>query len=200
MPFRPALARERVMHAGEAVALVVADSLAQAQDGAEQVVVGFEELPAVADLRAALADGAPQIHSDAPGNIALDWPGPVPNDESKLRAIDEAFAGAAHVARVSVVNQRLVVASMEPRGATGRYDAATDFYTLRCCSQGAYPQREQLIAMMGLPREKVRVITEDVGGAFGVKTLAIRNIRACWSPRSSRAVRSRGCRRARKLS
>jgi carbon-monoxide dehydrogenase large subunit len=96
----------------------------------------------------------------------------VPNDEAKLRAIDDAFGKAAHVAKVSVRNQRLVVASMEPRGAQAHYDAAKDFYTLRCCSQGAYPQREQLIAMMGLPREKVRVVTEDVGGAFGVKTLA----------------------------
>jgi carbon-monoxide dehydrogenase large subunit len=171
-PFRPSLARERVMYAGEAVALVVADTAAQAQDAAELIALEYEELPAVAYLRAALAPGAPQLYPEAAGNIALDWPGPVPNDEAKLRAIDEAFAAAAHTAKVSVVNQRLIVASMEPRGAQGHYDAAKDFYTLRCCSQGAYPQREQLIAMMGLPREKVRVITEDVGGAFGVKTLA----------------------------
>ena len=172
MPFRPALARERVMYAGEAVVLVVAGTQAQAQDAAELVRVDYEELPAVADLRAALAAGAPQLYSEAPGNVALDWPGPVPNDEAKLRAIDDAFGQAAHVAKVTVRNQRLIVASMEPRGAQAHYDAAKDFYTLRCCSQGAYPQREQLIAMMGLPREKVRVITEDVGGAFGVKTLA----------------------------
>src|SRR6185295_10748753 len=117
-------------------------------------------------------EGAPQIHAEAPGNVALDWAGPVPNDAAKLGAIEDAFAKATHVAKVSVSNQRLVVASMEPRGAQAHYDAAKDFYTLRCCSQGAYPQREQLIAMTGLPREKVRVITEDVGGAFGVKTLA----------------------------
>jgi len=171
-PFRPALAGERVMYAGEAVALVVAETQGQAQDAAELVAVGYEEVPAVADLRTAIAAGAPQLYPDAPGNIALDWPGPVPNDEARLRAIDEAFGQAAHVAKVSVRNQRLVVASMEPRGAQAHYDAAKDFYTLRCCSQGAYPQREQLIAMMGLPREKMRVITEDVGGAFGVKTLA----------------------------
>ena len=114
--------------------------------------------------------GAPQLWPEAAGNVALDWAGPVPNDETKLREIEQAFAGAAHVAKVSVVNQRLVVASMEPRGATARYDAAKDHYTLRGCSQGAYPQREQLIAIMGLPREKVRIVTEDVGGAFGLKT------------------------------
>jgi carbon-monoxide dehydrogenase large subunit len=172
MPFRPALAGERVMYAGEAVALVVAETQAQAQDATELVLVDYEELPSIADLRAAIAPGAPQLYPEALGNVALDWPGPVPNDDSKLRAIDEAFGQAAHVAKVSVRNQRLIVASMEPRGAQAHYDAAKDFYTLRCCSQGAYPQREQLIAMMGLPREKVRVITEDVGGAFGVKTLA----------------------------
>ncbi len=171
-PFRPALARERVMYAGEAVALVMAETQAQAQDAAELVRVDYEELPAVADLHAATAAGAPQLHPDASGNIALDWPGPAPNDEAKLRAIDEAFATATHVAKVSVRNQRLIVASMEPRGAQAHYDRARDFYTLRCCSQGAYPQREQLIAMMGLPREKVRIVTEDVGGAFGGKTLA----------------------------
>jgi len=120
----------------------------------------------------AMAPGSPQLHPEAPGNVAIDWPGPVPNDDAKLRTIDEAFGQAAHVAKVSVRNQRLIVASMEPRGAQAHYDAAKDFYTLRCCSQGVWPQREQLVAMMGLPREKVRVITEDVGGAFGVKTLA----------------------------
>ena len=172
MPFRPALARDRVRYAGEAVALLVAGTQAQAQDAAELVTVQYEELPAIADLRAAMAAAAPQLHPEAPGNVALDWPGPVPNDEATLRAIEKAFGQAAHVAKVSVRNQRLIVASMEPRGAQAHYDAAKDSYTLRCCSQGAYPQREQLIAMMGLTREKVRVITEDVGGAFGVKTLA----------------------------
>ena len=172
MPFRPALARERVMHVGQPVALVVAESVAQAKDAAEQVAVDYEELAAVADARAALARGAPQLLPEAPGNVALDWPGPVPDDGSNARAMEKIFAAAAHVARVSVVNQRLVVNTMEPRGATARYDAATDFYTLRSCSQGADPQREQLVAMTGLPREKVRIITEDVGGAFGLKTAA----------------------------
>jgi carbon-monoxide dehydrogenase large subunit len=133
--------------------------------------VDYEELPAVAGARAAIEADAPQLHADAPGNVALDWAGPVPNDAGKLQAIDAAFAKAAHIARVALTNQRLIVNSMEPRGAQGHYDAAKDFYTLRCCSQGAYPQREQLIVMMGLPREKVRIVTEDVGGAFGVKTL-----------------------------
>ena len=172
VPFRPALAGERVLHAGQPVALVVADSIAQAQDAAELVAVDYEELDVVADLRAALATGAPQLFPEAPGNIALDWPGPVPDDGSNARGIEGIFAGAAHVARVSVVNQRLVVNTIEPRGATARYDAASDHYTLRSCSQGAGPQRDQLAAMTGFPRERIRVITEDVGGAFGLKTAA----------------------------
>src|SRR5262249_8936936 len=149
LPFRPALARDRVMHAGQPVALVVAETFAQAQDAAELIAVDYEELPAVADLRAALKVGAPQLFPEAPGNIALDWPGPVTDDGSNAREIEKIFAGAAHVADVTVLNQRLVVAAMEPRGATARYDAATDSYTLRACSQGAWPQREQLVAITG---------------------------------------------------
>jgi carbon-monoxide dehydrogenase large subunit len=170
MPFRPVLARDRVMHVGQPVALVIAEKLAQAMDAAEKVAVAYDEQDSVANVRAALRPGAPQLHPEAAGNVALDWAGPVPNDDAKLREIDAAFSGAAHVAKVSVVNQRLVVASMEPRGATASYDADKDLYTLRGCSQGAYPQREQLIAVMGIPREKVRIVTEDVGGAFGLKT------------------------------
>jgi carbon-monoxide dehydrogenase large subunit len=170
VPFRPALAGERVLHVGQPVVLVVAESAALAQDAAELVTVEYEELDTVADLRAALASGAPQLWPEAPGNVAIDWPGPVPDDGSNAREIANIFSGAAHVARVSAVNQRLVVASMESRGATARYDAATDSYTLRSCSQGAGPQRDQIIAMMGWPKEKLRVITEDVGGAFGLKT------------------------------
>jgi carbon-monoxide dehydrogenase large subunit len=127
-------------------------------------------LDAVADARAALAPNAPQLWPEAPGNVAIDWPGPVPDDGSNAREIEQIFSSAAHVARISAINQRLVVASMEPRGATARHDAPTDSYTLRSCSQGAGPQRDQIIAMMAWPKEKLRVITEDVGGAFGLKT------------------------------
>ena len=170
LPFRPTLARDRVMHVGQPVVLVVAGTLAAAQDAAELVAVDYQELDAVADVRAALKPDAPQLWPEAAGNVALDWPGPVTDDGTNAREIEAIFAGAAHVARVSVVNQRLAVASLEPRGATARHDAANDSYTLRSCSQGVWPQREQLIAIMGLPREKVRIVTEDVGGAFGLKT------------------------------
>jgi aerobic carbon-monoxide dehydrogenase large subunit len=170
MPFRPALARERVMHVGQPVAFVVAESIAQAQDAAELIAIDYQTVDAIADVRAALKAGAPQLWPEAPGNLAIDWPGPVTDDGGNAREIERIFSSAAHVARVSVVNQRLVVASMEPRGATARHDAATDRYTLRSCSQGAGPQRDQIVAATGIPREKLRVITEDVGGAFGMKT------------------------------
>ena len=106
MPFRPALARDSVMHVGQPVALVVAETIAQAQDAAELVAVDYEELPAVADARAALAADAPQLWPEAPGNVALDWPGPVPDDGTNAPEVERIFAGAAHVGRVRVVNQR----------------------------------------------------------------------------------------------
>ncbi len=168
LPFRPSLAGEKVMHGGEAVALVVAESLALAVDAADLVAVDYEELPAVIELDDAMK-GATQLHPEAPGNLIVDWPGPIPSEDNE-RAVDTIIKQAVHVARVTVANQRMVVASMETRGATGAYDAANDSYTLHACSQSADAMRAQGAAVMGLPPEKLRVITEDVGGAFGMKT------------------------------
>ncbi len=169
MPFRPALAGDKVMHGGDPVAMVVAETAAAAQDAADLVVVEYEELPAVVDLATAMKQGGTQLYPEAPGNLCVDWPGPVA-DEQNARDVDKIIAEAPHVARVSVTNQRMVVASMETRGATGVYDAASDSYTLYACSQGADSLRGQGAAIMGVPNEKLRVITEDVGGAFGMKT------------------------------
>ena len=169
-PHRPALAGERAVHIGEPVAMVVAESAAAAQDAAELVVVDYEETTPVTDARKALRDSAPQVWPQAPGNLAVDWPGPNPDPDGNAKKIDEIFASAQHVARVQVMNQRMMVHSMEPRGATVRYDATTDSYWVRSCSQGAGAMREPLMGIMNLPKEKVRVITEDVGGAFGLKT------------------------------
>jgi len=170
VPFRPALAAERVMHIGQTVVVVIAESVALAQDAAEKVVVDYEELDAVSDIPSALPEHAPQLWPEAPSNVAIDWPGPVPDDGSNAKQIANIFSGATHVARVKCVNQRLVVASMEPRGATAWYDPANDRYTLRSCSQGAGPLRDLLIGVMGWPKDKLRIISEDVGGAFGLKT------------------------------
>ncbi len=168
MPFRPALAGDKVMHAGDPVAMVVAETRAAAQDAAELVQVGYEELPAVVDLDAAM-NGKLQLYPDAPGNLCVDWPGPVPSEQNE-RDVADIIAKAPHVARVSVNHQRLVVASMETRGATGVYDKDNDSYALRACSQSADALRGQAASIMGVPNDKLRVITEDVGGAFGMKT------------------------------
>jgi carbon-monoxide dehydrogenase large subunit len=170
MPHRPALAGERVMHLGEAVALVIADRPLAALDAAELVAVEYEELPAVTDVRAAAASDAPQIYPDIPGNLAVDWPGPVPDDGSNAAEIERIFASAKHIARTTEIHQRLIVATMEPRGATARHDAAADSYEIRVCSQGAGPLRDQIALTLNIPKEKLRLITEDVGGAFGMKS------------------------------
>jgi carbon-monoxide dehydrogenase large subunit len=167
LPFRPALA-ETAMHAGDLVAMVVAESHAAAQDAAELVQVEYEELTPVVDLDTAMK-AATQLHPEAPGNLCVDWPGPVP-DEQNERDVAEIIAKATHVAKVTVTNQRMVVASMETRGATGEYDAASESYTLYACSQSADALRSQAASIMGVPNEKLRVITGDVGGGFGMKT------------------------------
>ncbi len=167
---RPALAGERVMHIGEPVAMVVADTAMIAQDAGEFVHIEYEELTPVVDARDALKPGAPQIWPDVPGNIAVDWAGAHPDPQANAEEIERIFASAKYVARMKEMNQRLVVASMEPRGATASHDAAADTYLLRTCSQGAGAMRDGVLAIMGWPKEKLRVITEDVGGAFGLKT------------------------------
>jgi carbon-monoxide dehydrogenase large subunit len=171
MPPRPALADERVMHVGQPVAAVIAESARAARDAAELVAVAYEQMPSVVDPREAVRPGAPQLWPEAPGNIALDWPGPVP-DEANEREVERIIANAAHVARATLVNQRVIVAAIEPRGATASYDPTADRYTLRACSQSVGVLRDMMTSIMGIGREKLRVVTEDVGGAFGMKSAA----------------------------
>jgi carbon-monoxide dehydrogenase large subunit len=166
----PALAERRVVHVGQPVAMVVAETAAQAADAAELVAVDYEETPAVVDVRDAAKPGAPQVWPEAPGNAALDWPGPAPDDGSNAREVERIFQSAARRASVALVNQRVIVASLEPRGATASHDAARDELTLRSCSQGPGWLHEMLTGAFGLPPQKLRVITEDVGGAFGMKS------------------------------
>ncbi len=128
LPFRPALAGDKVMHVGDPVAMVVAETAAAALDAADLVQVDYEELPPVVDLATAMK-AETQLFSDAPGNLCVDWPGWAENKENE-REVADIIAKAPHVARVSVVHQRLVVASMETRGATGAYDKDNDAYTL----------------------------------------------------------------------
>jgi carbon-monoxide dehydrogenase large subunit len=170
VPHRPALAGTTVRHVGEPVAVVVADTITAAQDAAELVNVDYEERTPVVDLREAVRDGAPQVWPEAPDNIAVDWLGLAADPEANAQAVERAFASAKHVARVALVHQRILVNSMEPRGATASYDAANDSYYVRCCSQSARALRDGLAPILGVPNQRLRVVTEDVGGAFGLKT------------------------------
>jgi carbon-monoxide dehydrogenase large subunit len=169
VPFRPALAEDRAMHIGQTVALVVANTPAAAQDAAEKVVIDYEEMDPIIEAEAAVKPGAMQLWPEAAGNIAIDWLGPAKDPDANTREVDAVIKSAAHVARLTQFNQRIFPATMETRGATARYDQASDSYTLRCCSQGAQIMRDGLAPVMGLKREQLRIITEDVGGAFGLK-------------------------------
>src|SRR5262245_52211947 len=170
VPHRPALAGKTARHVGEAVAVVIAKTLTAAQDAAELVTVDYEERTPVVDVREAVREDAPQVWPEAPGNIAVDWLGLAADPEANAQAVERAFASAKHVARVGLVHQRILVNSMEPRGATASYDAAHDSYYLRCCSQSARALRDGLAPILGVPNQRLRVVTEDVGGAFGLKT------------------------------
>jgi aerobic carbon-monoxide dehydrogenase large subunit len=160
-PGRPALAKGRVRFTGDAVALVVAESAAAAQDAAELVGVEYRDLPAVIDAAEALAPGAPLVHDSVPGNIVLDYES---GDEAKTK---EAFAKAAHVVQLDVDISRVVGNPMEPRACLAAY--VSDQYHLYTCTQGAGIMRNQLSAVLGVPPEKIRVIAEEVGGGFGVR-------------------------------
>jgi len=168
-PYRPALAGERVMHVGEPVAMVIAINAGAAQDAAEKIAVDYEQLDAVTDLRAAVASGAPQLWPEAPSNIGFDWTAPPDPDGKKQAALDRAFKDAAHVARVELVNQRLVVASIEPRTATASYDADKKVFTLRCGTQGVGNVRGQVAGSLNVKPDELRLLSDDVGGAFGMK-------------------------------
>ena len=163
-PPHPVLARGRVRHVGDPLAFVVAESLHQARDAAEQIWVDYEELPASVDTRGALAQNASEIWEEAPGNLAVDW------EFGNRAASDEAFAKAAHISQVEFINNRVVVNPMEPRMALGEYDSASERLTLTTPSQGGYKLRGQLAGtVFKIPEEKLRVVTPDVGGAFGMK-------------------------------
>jgi carbon-monoxide dehydrogenase large subunit len=168
VPVRPALAGDCARHVGDAVALVVAESEAAARDAAELVAADYQPREPVTDVARAVVPGAPQIWPAAPGNIALDWPGfPGMADRGELARI---FAGAAHVARVRLVNQRIVMAPMEPRGALAEYDSGADRFVLHCASQSAVALRQNVAQTLGVAPDRVRVLSGDVGGAFGMRT------------------------------
>jgi len=163
-PHGAALAHERVLYVGDPVALVVAETQSQAQDAAELVVVDYDGLPAVSDMRAALAEGAPQLHADVPGNLCFDY------EYGDPHATDAAFAAASHVVRLDLTSDRVVGNPMEPKAALARWDG--DVLDLWTATQGMVALRDSLCGLTGLPPGKVRVRAEDVGGAFGIRGAA----------------------------
>ncbi len=164
---RPVLATTKVRHVGQPVALVVAETLAQARDAAEAIVVDYEELPAVVDARAAIEPGAPQLFDGISRNIVFDWD----NDTSDFAATEAAFARAARVTTLELVNNRVVANSMEPRNAVGAWDEASGRPVLYTATQGSHFVRDPLAEqVLKLPKEKVRLVTPpNVGGGFGMK-------------------------------
>jgi len=163
-PPHPILAQGKTRYVGDGVALVIAETPDQAKDAAELIAVDYEVLPAVVNPVDALKSGAPVIHDGAPGNKCYTW---ALGDKA---AVDAAFAGAAHVTKLDIVNNRLIPNAIEPRAAVASYSRADDSYTLYVTSQNPHVERLLMTAfVLGLPETKVRVIAPDVGGGFGSK-------------------------------
>ncbi len=163
VPHYPALAGDRVRHVGNPVAYVVAETLAAAKDAAELVEVDYDPLPVVADTGRALDVDAPRLHEEMTDNLCLDW---VQGDQT---ATDAALAQAAHVARLELINNRVVVNAMEPRAALADYDPVSGQVTLVSGNQGIFRLRQQISEVMGFDFDKLRLICPDVGGGFGMK-------------------------------
>jgi aerobic carbon-monoxide dehydrogenase large subunit len=165
-PKHPVLAHGKVRHVGDPIAAVVAETYAQARDAAEAILLDIAELPAVVDMKAALADGATKVHDELSSNLCFDW-GFI---EDNKAAVEAAFETAHHVTTLELVNNRLVANPMEPRVAIGEYDAADEQHTLWTTSQNPHVIRLLMGAfVLGIPEHKLRVVAPDVGGGFGSK-------------------------------
>ena len=162
-PKRPSMPSDKVRFVGDPVAVVIAETMAQAKDAAEAVEVDIEPLPSVTKASDAAKPGAPQLYDDAPGNVALDY---LYGEPEKVA---EAFSKAAHVTRLTLVNSRVVVNAMEPRAAIASFEKAKERYTLDIGCQGAFGMKSQLVDILGVPGEKVHVLIGNVGGSFGMK-------------------------------
>ncbi|MFC4353357.1 xanthine dehydrogenase family protein molybdopterin-binding subunit [Fodinicurvata halophila] len=173
-PPYPALARDRVHHVGDAVVMVVAETAQQARDAADLVEVDYDPLDAVTDVGAALAAEAPKVQESLSGNLCLDW---AQGNETDVEA---AFAKADRIARIELVNNRVVVNSMEPRALIADYDPQEEKFTLHTGSQGLFRLKDQFCRMIfGIPEDKLHIITPDVGGGFGMKIFAYPEQVAC---------------------
>ena len=162
-PPQPPLTSDKVRYVGDPVGLVVAETLGQARDAAEAVLLDVDPLPATTTASAALAPGAPLVHDSVPGNLALTY------QAGDAAAVAAAFARAAHVTRLAVRNSRVVVAPLEPRSALASFEADTGRYTLRVGCQGVFGLRNGLADLLGVEPAQMRVLTGRVGGSFGMK-------------------------------
>jgi carbon-monoxide dehydrogenase large subunit len=181
-PPHPILATDTVRHVGDPLAVVIAETYAQARDAAEQVVVDYDVRPAAVDLAGALRDGAPEVHPEAPGNLCYDW------EIGDKAATDAAIAGAHHVSRLDLVNNRLIPNAIEPRAALAQYNSGTEEITLYTTSQNPHVHRLVMSAFIQIaPEHKLHVIAPDVGGGFGSKIFIYSEECVCaWAAREVR--------------
>jgi carbon-monoxide dehydrogenase large subunit len=163
---QPLLAEDKARFAGEPVALVVAETHAQALDAAELIDVDYEALPAVTTAAAARAAGAPLLAGEIPGNVCLDW------HTGDAAGADAAFVRAAHTVSLTLDNHRIVMNPMEPRGGVGSFDAQSGRYTLHVSSQNIHINRNFVARSLGVDAKDVRFVAPDVGGGFGAKNFA----------------------------
>ncbi len=172
-PPRPAIASGRVRHVGDTVAMVLAESVAAARDASELIAIDYSPLPATVDTAHALEPGQPRVWDEVRGNLCFDW------ELGDRAAVERAMAEARHRIGLELVNNRIVVNSMEPRGAIGEYDAGEDAYTLWSSTQGSHFLRNLLAeSVFHIPENRIRVVTRDVGGGFGMKLFCIPS--TCW--------------------
>ena len=162
-PVQMALATGKVRYVGEPVAFVVAETVQQAKDAAEAVMLDIDSLPTVLTAEEAVKPGAPQLYEEAPGNVILDF------KFGDHAAVEAAFAKAAHITRMKIVNSRIVVCAMEPRSALAEWDATEGRFVFRVGCQGVFGMKNNLSKIMGVEADKLRVLTGNVGGSFGMK-------------------------------
>ena len=165
VPPYPVLAQGRVRYVGEEVAAVVAETLDQARDAAELIAIDYDQLRAVVGTDRAVLKKTPRLWADAPDNVCLDW------EVGDEKATEAAFARAARIVAVDVVNSRIVVNAMEPRAAVGAYDRSTKNFTLYAQTQGPHAIRNPAASILQVSPDSFRVVTPDVGGGFGMKAL-----------------------------
>ena len=178
MPPHPVLADDVVRHVGDPLAFIVADTIKAARDAAEQVTVDYDVLPATTDTAKAIDKGAPLVWPDVAHNIVFDW------EIGDKAATEAQFAKAAHITRLTVVNNRIVVSSMEPRVAMAEYDAGSGRWTLYANTQGGWLVKNLMAPMFGVEPDRFRIITPDVGGGFGMKLfLYAEHVLTCYAAR-----------------